>query len=180
MTIPTKGPVCPLPSVPVAWQRWVLSPRQPRGWGLSRCHRRAWSPRCPPPEPPAAPAGSSRDGAPGKPRQVTQICSSRHLSASCCQDRSRGSPVPLSKLNNAQRSPGRWLSKHSNRRHRECVTDAGTQWKWGLVKPVWLRADKLLLILIACKIHRGRGHPCTVGMEGRVSSWGWRQSPGLI
>lgn len=35
VTITTKGPVCPLPSVPIAWHRWAPSPRQPRGQGLS-------------------------------------------------------------------------------------------------------------------------------------------------
>ena len=35
VTITTKSPVCPLPSVAVAWHCWVPNPRQPQGRGLS-------------------------------------------------------------------------------------------------------------------------------------------------
>lgn len=147
--------------------------RRVGGCPCSRPHCSACSPAAFLLTRPAAPPGT---GCWASPRQLTEICSSCRLSASCCRDQSCGSPAPLSKLSNAEGL----LSTYSNWQPSERVTDADTQWKWGLDKPAWLRTDKLLLILIACKIHRGRGHPCVPGMEGWVSSWGWRQSPELI
>ena len=67
VTITTKGPVCPLPSVPVARHRGAPSPHQPQGLGLSRLlpslHRLLTR------LPSSGPAsGSFGDGALGKPR----------------------------------------------------------------------------------------------------------------